>query len=112
MSFFLGGVQAIVNELDDYNSAWEQCKREGGVWGGRARGGRGIQSSMYTGNTEDVAVSQVTIAFDGKVLLNETKLIIAHGHRYGMVGNNGVGKTTLLRRIALEAVPGSVALFR
>ena len=59
-----------------------------------------------SGKTKDVAVDGVTVAFDGKVLLNRTVLRIANGHRYGLIGHNGVGKTTLMRRIAAEAVPG------
>lgn len=31
---------------------------------------------------------------------------LGHGRRYGLIGANGVGKTTLLRRIAAGAVPG------
>jgi len=57
-------------------------------------------------NGSDAVVNQLTLAFDGKVLLNETHLIISKGHRYGLIGRNGVGKTTLMRRIASESVPG------
>jgi len=32
-------------------------------------------------------------------------LTLAHGRRYGIIGRNGVGKSTLLRHIALREVP-------
>jgi ATPase subunit of ABC transporter with duplicated ATPase domains len=34
------------------------------------------------------------------VLLNKTPFFLERGHRYGLIGQNGVGKTTLLTRIA------------
>lgn len=48
----------------------------------------------------------VTLAYQGTELLERTTLRLGHGRRYGLVGANGVGKTTLLRRIAAGAVPG------
>ena len=35
-----------------------------------------------------------------------------HGHRYGLIGENGVGKSTLLRRIAKQSLPGIPLHFR
>lgn len=32
-------------------------------------------------------------------------LTLAYGRRYGLIGRNGVGKSTLLRHIALREVP-------
>ena len=54
----------------------------------------------------------LSLSYAGKVLIQSTpngtgqsfKLI--RGHRYGFLGNNGCGKTTLLRRIASGALPG------
>ncbi len=34
------------------------------------------------------------------MLLNKTPFYLERGHRYGLVGQNGVGKTTLLTRVA------------
>lgn len=34
------------------------------------------------------------------VLLKDADLMLAFGHRYGLIGRNGVGKTTLLRSLA------------
>lgn len=48
----------------------------------------------------------VTIAYLGTELLERTTIRLGNGRRYGLVGANGVGKTTLLRRIAAGAVPG------
>lgn len=47
----------------------------------------------------------MTIRAKGKVLLENTTLTIAAGRRYGLVGPNGKGKSTLLRMIARRQVP-------
>ncbi len=37
---------------------------------------------------------------------------MVHEHRYGLIGDNGVGKSTLLRRIAKQSLPGIPLHFR
>ena len=41
-----------------------------------------------------------------QVLLEDTTLKLLSGHVYGLLGRNGVGKTTLLRRIQSGKIPG------
>eukprot|EP00743_Colponemidia_sp_Colp-15_P001951 GILK01002123.1.p1 GENE.GILK01002123.1~~GILK01002123.1.p1 ORF type:complete len:715 (+),score=135.70 GILK01002123.1:47-2146(+) len=48
----------------------------------------------------DILIDRFSIAFGGKVLLNDANLRLAYGRRYGLVGRNGVGKTTLLNHMA------------
>ena len=40
-----------------------------------------------------------SLAYGGKILLHQTKLRLRRGHRYALVGQNGVGKTTLMNAI-------------
>lgn len=54
----------------------------------------------------------LTIRAKGKVLLENTTLTIAAGRRYGLVGPNGKGKSTLLRMIARRQIPVSVFTWR
>ena len=98
--------QQAVNDQDDYSSAWEQCKAEGRAWGGRAFGGRGVNRGGAQQRGSDAVVNQLTLSYGGKELLHEARLVVAKERRYGLIGANGVGKTTLLRRIAAQAVPG------
>lgn len=41
-------------------------------------------------------VDSVNISFGKLTLLENTKLVIQYGQRYGLVDKNGIGKTTLL----------------
>lgn len=50
-------------------------------------------------------VSKLTIRAKGKMLLDTTELTIAFGRRYGLVGPNGMGKSTLLRLMAKRQIP-------
>lgn len=49
-------------------------------------------------------VHNMTIRAKGKMLLENTDVTIAAGRRYGLVGPNGMGKSTLLRLIARRQV--------
>ncbi|KAF7240392.1 hypothetical protein EG68_11033 [Paragonimus skrjabini miyazakii] len=52
----------------------------------------------------DIKVENFSIAAKGKDLFINASLQITHGRRYGLVGPNGHGKTTLLRHIASRAI--------
>uniref|UniRef100_A0AC34F422 ABC transporter domain-containing protein n=1 Tax=Panagrolaimus sp. ES5 TaxID=591445 RepID=A0AC34F422_9BILA len=51
-------------------------------------------------NAIDIKVENFDIAAAGRVLFQKANLTIAFGRRYGLVGPNGMGKTTLLKHIA------------
>jgi len=65
---------------------------------------------MLLGNSgsaqKDIIVPRFTMNFAGKDLLLDAGLKLAYGRRYGLVGQNGIGKTTLLRFIAAKAIKG------
>src|SRR5690606_17853695 len=46
------------------------------------------------------------ILLAGKQLIKDSSLQLSFGRRYGLVGRNGMGKTTLLRYIAGREIPG------
>lgn len=37
---------------------------------------------------------------NGKVILEDSQLIISQGKKYGLIGENGIGKTTFLYGLA------------
>ncbi|EDW79219.1 uncharacterized protein Dwil_GK25825 [Drosophila willistoni] len=55
---------------------------------------KGLNRSM------DIKIENFDLAFGEKVLLQNANLLLSFGRRYGLVGRNGLGKTTLLRMIA------------
>ena len=58
-------------------------------------------------NEKDIQVKNVGISLDnGRVLLDGADLKFSHRRRYGLVGKNGVGKTTLLKAIASMEIEG------
>lgn len=63
------------------------------------------QGSESTLSATDVVVHKLTIRVKGKVLLEDTSITISAGRRYGLVGPNGMGKSTLLRLMAQRQIP-------
>lgn len=53
-----------------------------------------------TNRSMDIRIENFDVSFGNKVLLQNADLLLASGRRYGLVGRNGLGKTTLLRMIA------------
>lgn len=56
--------------------------------------------SKGSNRTQDIRVENFDIAFGDKTLLQGANLTLACGRRYGLVGRNGIGKTTLLRMLS------------
>lgn len=50
-----------------------------------------------TGKSMDVKVENVTVGVPGKQLLVDATLSLVYGRKYGLIGRNGIGKSTLLR---------------
>ncbi|GJE87999.1 ABC-F family ATP-binding cassette domain-containing protein [Phanerochaete sordida] len=55
---------------------------------------------------EDLCNCQFSLAYGAKILLNTATLRLKRGHRYGLCGRNGTGKSTLMRAITNGQVEG------
>jgi len=55
-------------------------------------------------NAVDIKIDKFSIAAKGKDLFTNASLLVAQGRKYGLVGPNGHGKTTLLRHIGMRAL--------
>ncbi|KXJ96750.1 P-loop containing nucleoside triphosphate hydrolase protein [Microdochium bolleyi] len=55
--------------------------------------------------SKDIKLDNVDVSIGGVRILTGTDLTLAHGHRYGLVGFNGVGKSTLLRALSRRELP-------
>lgn len=58
--------------------------------------------SKGTNRSMDIRIENFDVSFGEKVLLQNADLTLAYGRRYGFVGRNGLGKTTLLRMISAK----------
>ncbi|XP_011497559.1 PREDICTED: ATP-binding cassette sub-family F member 3 [Ceratosolen solmsi marchali] len=59
-----------------------------------------IEAKGGTNRTNDIRIENFDVAYGDRVLLQGADLTLAFGRRYGLVGRNGLGKTTLLRMIS------------
>lgn len=55
---------------------------------------------------EELCNLRFNLAYGGKILLHGTKLRLCRGRRYALVGQNGVGKTTLMNAISNGKIDG------
>lgn len=56
-------------------------------------------------SSRDIKVDSFSVSARGKTLLENTSLTIVAGRRYGLVGPNGKGKSTLLKLIGWRKIP-------
>lgn len=64
-----------------------------------------LQSGGSGGKSKDIKIDNIDVSIGGLRILTDTTFTLAYGHRYGLVGNNGVGKSTLLRALSRREVP-------
>ncbi|KAL4069252.1 P-loop containing nucleoside triphosphate hydrolase protein [Scleroderma citrinum] len=55
--------------------------------------------------SKDIHLTNIDVNFGSNRILSGATLTLAYGRRYGLIGRNGIGKSTLLRHIALREVP-------
>ncbi|OLL22642.1 putative ABC transporter ATP-binding protein [Neolecta irregularis DAH-3] len=64
------------------------------------------------GISKDIKLESIDLSFVGLKILTEASLTLAYGRRYGLVGRNGIGKSTLLRALSRRelAVPTHISI--
>lgn len=55
--------------------------------------------------SRDVQIDSFTLLYHGHELLQDSKLELNYGRRYGLLGLNGCGKSTMLKSLAAREVP-------
>ncbi|KAL6541525.1 ABC transporter F member 4 [Orobanche gracilis] len=56
-------------------------------------------------NVKDITIDNFSVSVRGKELLKSASVKISHGKRYGLVGPNGMGKSSLLKLLAWRKLP-------
>lgn len=63
----------------------------------------GVLDSLVT--SRDIKISSLSLLFHGKVLIQDSTLELNYGRRYGLLGENGCGKSTFLNALAAREYP-------
>ncbi|XP_012257478.2 ATP-binding cassette sub-family F member 1 [Athalia rosae] len=99
-----------LKKQQEYEATVEMMTKKGGQGHSELESNFTVSQSLNQGrgqqqldNAVDIKVENFSIAAKGKDLFTNASLLIAQGRRYGLVGPNGHGKTTLLRHIAKRA---------
>jgi len=116
-----------LDATDTYASAWSVALAEAYAsssssstlkvsWGGRGKGGRG--NARKTFQPYDIVVTNVSLEYmndtsvtgggkgGSKVLLNDAYIKLLPGKVYSLIGRNGVGKSSFLKRMNAGKIPG------
>jgi ATP-binding cassette subfamily F protein 3 len=68
--------------------------------------------SDSSSKSKDIKIDSFDISISGKRILTDSSLTLAYGKRYGLVGQNGIGKSTLLRALSRRevAIPTHISI--
>lgn len=71
-----------------------------------------LQLGANANKTKDITLDNIDVSIGGLRILTDTTLTLAYGHRYGLVGKNGIGKSTLLRALSRRevAIPTHISI--
>lgn len=69
-------------------------------------------NAMGQQKSKDIKIDGIDVTIGGLRILTDTNLTLAYGRRYGLVGQNGIGKSTLLRALARRelAIPTHISI--
>jgi ATP-binding cassette subfamily F protein 3 len=56
--------------------------------------------TQFQSFTRDIQLKNFDVSIGGRKLLVEASITLAQGRKYGLVGRNGYGKTTLFRALS------------
>jgi ATP-binding cassette subfamily F protein 3 len=71
----------------------------------QARSGSQFMRSKVSGGARDVHIENFSLHAGKSTLVANASIMFAYGRRYGLIGHNGVGKTTLLRAMSGRELP-------
>ena len=99
-----------IKKKEEYEKLQEALLKKGGQGASDLDSNFTMSQAYKTGGQKaalehaiDIKIENFTISAKGNDLFVNANLLIASGRRYGLVGPNGHGKTTLLRHLANRA---------
>mmetsp|Transcript_38471 Transcript_38471/g.27864 ORF Transcript_38471/g.27864 Transcript_38471/m.27864 type:complete len:99 (+) Transcript_38471:548-844(+) len=63
-----------------------------------------VRHEKGDGFNKDIMIQGITLLAGGKQLLNSATLRLVRGKKYGLIGRNGIGKTTLINAISRSEI--------
>merc|ERR1719416_322454 len=105
---FMEDVQWKKNILSTFAAYYDAAKVEEAVEQVRvaAEGMMEVVEEEEDDDAEELCNCKFTLAYGTKILLHNTKMRLLRGKKYGLLGGNDSGKTTLMRAIANNSVEG------
>lgn len=106
---FMEDVQWTKNVAGAFSDYFDKDKREKAVESVRAEAEKMLEipeEEDEDDGAEELCNCTFTLAYGTKILLHNTKMKLKRGKRYGLLGPNDCGKTTLMRAIANNQVEG------
>lgn len=99
--------QELEKSRREYEKKVEFLKRQESNDAGKAAVSSMVLPDYSSGKNErDIQVRNVSLSLDnGRCILDSATVKFAYRRRYGLVGKNGIGKTTLLKAIASMEIP-------
>jgi elongation factor 3 len=91
--------------LETFASA-EQAKEIAEKVHGAVAAAANQREDLEDPDAEKLCDCDFSLAYGNKVLLKKTRLVLHRGYRYGLIGKNDSGKTSLMRAIAEYRVEG------
>jgi hypothetical protein len=67
---------------------------------------QGWELDAEDAEADELCNCRFSLAYGGKILLNNATLRLIRGRRYGLCGGNGVGKSTLMKAISRGQLDG------
>jgi elongation factor 3 len=106
---FMEDVQWTKNLGPVLGNYFDAAKSEAGIEAVRAEAEKMMEipeEEDEEDDAEELCNCQFTLAYGTKILLHNTKMRLLRGKKYGLLGGNDSGKTTLMRSIANNQVEG------
>lgn len=104
----LAAENSVAQKMESQATAIEKLRAEQDEINRQARNVTGVNGTGEL--TSSVHINSMSITFHGQVLIEDTDLQLNAHHRYGIIGSNGCGKSTMLAALGNRELPIPAAI--